>query len=65
LALPFVLGSWWWAALLLLAYVTWQANRTSVEQFFVEDLQSDPAFFEAVKQAQGDAVKLVLRASTG
>ena len=60
--LPFILGSWWWATLLLLAYVTWQANRKSMEQFFIENLTTDLAFFEAVKHAQGDAVKVVLRA---
>ena len=42
--------------LLVLAYFTWQANRTSMEQFFVENLQSDPHFFEAVKRAKGDVV---------
>jgi hypothetical protein len=54
-------GVWWWFALLLLAPVIWGANRKSMEQFFVENLANDPAFFDAVKQSQGDDVKLVLK----
>ena len=45
-ALAILMGGWWWFALLLLTPVIWRANRRSMEQFFVENLQNDPAFFE-------------------
>jgi hypothetical protein len=60
--LPFVLGSWWWLLLIAAGYVVWKANRQSMEQFFLENLQTNPAFFAAVREtALGSMVKVVLR----
>lgn len=62
LILPFILGSWWWMALVPVAIILWKANRKSMEQFFLENLQSDRAFYDAVRATEmGSMVKVVLR----
>jgi hypothetical protein len=58
LVLAFVTGIWWWLALAPFAYAVWNANRRSMEQFFIENVENYPAFFEAVRSAQD--VKIVL-----
>lgn len=60
--LSFVMASWWWLLLSLAAYLVWKANRKSMEQFFLENLQTDPNFFEQVKQAEiADFVFIIVR----
>lgn len=61
-ALSLYLGSGWWLLLVVGAVVVWKANRKSMEQFFLENLQENSFFYEAVKQTHvGELVRVVLR----
>lgn len=62
IALPLVLSSWWWLVLSGVAIAAWRSNRTSMEQFFVENLRDNPEFYDLVSRSQiGDRVKVVLQ----
>ena len=43
--LPFVLGSWWWLLLFPGGVVFFSSNRTSLDQFVLESLAKNEAFF--------------------
>jgi hypothetical protein len=61
IALWLYLGSWWWLLLVPGAYIVWRANRKSMEDFFLERLQVDQNFYEAIRQTpMGERVKVVL-----
>jgi hypothetical protein len=56
---PIANGNWLWALLIILGFGFWRANRKSMEQFFLEQLIEDEAFFNRV--AAADMVKVVLK----
>jgi hypothetical protein len=58
IVLPFVMGHWAWALLVVLGIGIWRSNRRSMEQFFLERLKKDEAFFNAV--AAREDVRVVL-----
>ena len=47
--LPFLSGSWWWFLLAPGAVLLWKANRKSMEQFFLENLQDNGGFYDAIR----------------
>ena len=62
IGLPIYFGSWWWLLLIPGAYPVWKANRKTMEQFFLENLKDDEAFFEAIQKSQlGGLTKVVVR----
>lgn len=56
---PVASGNWLWALLVALAFFLWKSNRESMEQFFLEQLVEDKAYFEKI--AQADMVRVVLK----
>lgn len=62
LALPLFLGTWWWLLLVPGAVVVWRANRRSMEQFFLQNVKGNKAFYDAIRQSpMGDLVKVVFK----
>lgn len=60
LALPFLTRSWWWLVLVPGSIVVWRANRKSMEQFFLQNLKENRAFYDAIRESpMGDEVKVV------
>jgi hypothetical protein len=62
IGLAIYFGSWWWLLLMPGAYLVWKANRKTMEQFFLENLKGDRAFYEAIqKSSLGDLTKVVVQ----
>jgi hypothetical protein len=62
IALFFWFGSLWWFLLLPGGVLVWKMNRQSMEQFFLENLQENPAFYDAVRRTEiGQYIKVVSR----
>lgn len=60
--LPLIGYSGWLLALLPGAIVVWKANRNSIEQFFLQNLRQDAAFYDAIRQSDlGQRIEVVLR----
>ena len=56
---PIWQGNWMWTGLVVLGFIIWRANRKSMEDFFLQQLHEDEAFFNAI--AETDWVKVVLK----
>jgi hypothetical protein len=61
IAFAYYYESWWWLLLIPGSYAVWRANRTSMEQFFIENLQTNAEFYESMRRHMGDCIKVVLR----
>lgn len=62
IALSIYMASWWWLLLIPASYVTWKSNRKSMEQFFIENLEKDARFYDAIRRTDlGNSVKVVMR----
>jgi hypothetical protein len=62
LVLPFIWDSWWWLLLVPGGVAVWKANRKSMEQFFLENLQESSTFYNSIRETElGSEVKVVLR----
>lgn len=65
LILPFVFGNWWWLTLIFVASIIWKANRKSMEQFFLKNLQNEREFYDRLRaSAMGNLVQIVFRSTS-
>ena len=52
-------ANWMWTGLIVLGIMIWRANRKSMDDFFLQQLHEDEAFFNAI--AEANWVKIVLK----
>jgi hypothetical protein len=62
--LPLFAYSLWYLVLIPGAFMVWKANRQSMAQFFLENLQHNAAFYETVRESEmGRKVEVVLEST--